>query len=208
MIVTQHDASRILQKYYGSDFKPRLTTKQQIGVRPLYDPQPMLAWQKLARGRDSAVRIGTVMEMRVGRPVLIEWNWSDVVNEGEDLVHFVRHVETQRWYTFKTPHGPHTEVENAEPWPTLETAAEIASQLTHDAGRGAYEAVTMMRYQLHEDIGGTETWHSAELYTTGLSEIRQAVIAGFRCGTPRWATIRSTVVYKLDRSGKPCETCR
>lgn len=64
------------------------------------------------------------------------------------------------------------------------------------------------RYRLHEDSGRTGTWNSAELYATSVSEIRQAVIAGFRCGMARWATIRSTVVYKLDASGTPSEACQ
>jgi hypothetical protein len=207
MIVSQHDARRILQKYYGSAFKFRLTTREQIGVRPVFDQGITLAWKKLDTGRASAVRIGQVRDMRVGCPVVIDWNWSDVSNDRESLAYFIRHVETQRWYTFKSPHGPHTDVEHAQQWPTPERAAEVASQLTRSAGRGVYEAATMTRYRLHEGTGCSETWCSVELYAASFSEIKQAVIAGFRCGTARWATVLSAVVFKLDATGQATGVC-
>lgn len=58
MIVTANDAKRIIRAAYGSEFAFRLTKQCTVGVRPVYDPAPMLAWRKLAPGPNSAVAIG------------------------------------------------------------------------------------------------------------------------------------------------------
>ena len=70
MIATQQDARRIIASLY--DTMPfKLTAKTQIGVRPVYDPRPTLAWCKLDTGRDSAVRIGHLQPSGG-----IDWSWA------------------------------------------------------------------------------------------------------------------------------------
>lgn len=61
MIVTAADAKRIIRAAYGPEFAFRLTKQCTVGVRPVYDPAPMLAWRKLATGKDSVVAIGRMV---------------------------------------------------------------------------------------------------------------------------------------------------
>ncbi len=70
MIVTQPDARRIIAAHYD-DMPFKLTAKTQLGVRPVFDPRPTLAWCKLDTGRDSAVRIGQLLQAGG-----IDWDWS------------------------------------------------------------------------------------------------------------------------------------
>jgi hypothetical protein len=82
MIVTQRDARRIIRKHYGAEFQFRLTAAVTIGVRSNAEAffKQTLAWQKLDAGKDSAVRIGRVIQMRiqvVGELPPVDWSWSD-----------------------------------------------------------------------------------------------------------------------------------
>lgn len=70
MIATQQDARRIIASQYD-DMPFKLTAKTQIGLRPVYDMRPILAWCKLDKRGDSAVRIGLMQGS--GN---IDWNWS------------------------------------------------------------------------------------------------------------------------------------
>lgn len=58
MLVTQENAKRIIKRFYP-DLDFRLTTKCQVVMKPVYNPGPTLAWQKLVKG-NSVVRIGIV----------------------------------------------------------------------------------------------------------------------------------------------------
>lgn len=74
MIVTRPNARRIIAEKYGSEFRPRFTTKTTIGVRPVYQINlgfPTLCWRSLATGKDSAVKIG-----RLHSGGLIDWDWE------------------------------------------------------------------------------------------------------------------------------------
>ncbi|MBU0501430.1 MAG: hypothetical protein KJ558_10065 [Gammaproteobacteria bacterium] len=73
MIATQKDARRILAAHYPG-LKIRLTTRTQIGVRPVVEMSiglPTLVWRKLDIGADSAVRIG---QLTPGGG--IDWGWD------------------------------------------------------------------------------------------------------------------------------------
>jgi hypothetical protein len=62
MIATQADARKIITKHYP-DMKFRLTTEVTIGLRPSYFTDlgvPTLVWTKVARGKDSVVKIGVL----------------------------------------------------------------------------------------------------------------------------------------------------
>lgn len=59
MLVTQSTARRIIKRHFP-DLDFRLTTKCQVVLKPIYDPSPAIAWQKLVPG-NSIVRIGIVM---------------------------------------------------------------------------------------------------------------------------------------------------
>lgn len=72
MIVTQRDARRIIARAYGDAFPVRLTTGTNVGVRPVWDTAPMLAWRKIVPGKTSAVCIG-IMD----RTGLIDWNANE-----------------------------------------------------------------------------------------------------------------------------------
>ena len=71
MIVTQSDARRIIRAAYGEEFACRLTGRVTLGVRPVFDPRPTLAWIKIAPGRHSAVRIGRMLP-----DCTFDWHWS------------------------------------------------------------------------------------------------------------------------------------
>ncbi len=63
MILTPKNARALIAKHYpGMPF--RITTGCTIGVRPVYETAaglPTLAWTRLNRGRDSAVKVGAVL---------------------------------------------------------------------------------------------------------------------------------------------------
>ncbi len=71
VIVTQADARRIIRAAYGEGFAYRLTGRVTIGVRPVSDPRPTLAWIKVAPVRHSAVRIGRLLP-----DCTFDWQWS------------------------------------------------------------------------------------------------------------------------------------
>lgn len=54
------DAQRIIASHYPG-MKFRITTGCTIGVRPVFDFRPKLAWRALAKGSDSAVAIGVLL---------------------------------------------------------------------------------------------------------------------------------------------------
>lgn len=71
MIVTPANARKIIAKHYP-DMKFRLTTAVTIGLRPTYFTDlgvPTLAWTKVARGKDSIVKIGVLQQN-----LTIDWN--------------------------------------------------------------------------------------------------------------------------------------
>jgi hypothetical protein len=54
------DARRIIDSNYPAT-QCRITTSTTIGVRPVYDFRPRLAWRAIAKGSDSAVAIGILL---------------------------------------------------------------------------------------------------------------------------------------------------
>lgn len=58
MIIDRRSARALIARHYpGMPF--RITSSSTtIGVRPVSDPRPTLAWRALCAGSDSAVRIG------------------------------------------------------------------------------------------------------------------------------------------------------
>jgi hypothetical protein len=72
MIVTANDARELIRSAYGADFKFKILSKSvTLGVRPVYDPAPSLAWIRLCPGADSAVKIG-----ELSRDGYINWSWE------------------------------------------------------------------------------------------------------------------------------------
>lgn len=76
MITTYDEAKKIILRTYGEDFKLIVRSdKATIGVRPIYEQRagfPTLAWQRVSRGRDSAVRLGLVIDGGTE----IDWQWD------------------------------------------------------------------------------------------------------------------------------------
>lgn len=68
---TERDAKTIIRALYGPDFKFRFTVGCTIGVRPVHDSRPMLAWRKAATGKNSMVHIG-----ECSRAGAIDWQWA------------------------------------------------------------------------------------------------------------------------------------
>ncbi len=61
MLLTPNDARAYIKAAYP-DMPFRMTSRSvTIGVRPVSDPRPTLVWQRVARGKDSVVRIGTLL---------------------------------------------------------------------------------------------------------------------------------------------------
>jgi len=72
MIVSANDARELIRSAYGDDFKFKILSKSvTLGVRPVYDPAPSLAWILVSPGTDSAVKIGELL--RGGQ---IDWSWE------------------------------------------------------------------------------------------------------------------------------------
>lgn len=69
MIVTLQNARKIISTLYP-DMPFRITKSCQLGVRPIYDPRPAIAWRKLDSGTDSAVKLG----LFDGH--MIDWEWD------------------------------------------------------------------------------------------------------------------------------------
>lgn len=76
MITTRDHAKKLIHAYYGAEFKFRiLSTSVTFGVRSMVASltgQPTLAWYSVAKGTDSAVKIGCVKDGGVD----IDWEWT------------------------------------------------------------------------------------------------------------------------------------
>lgn len=63
----------------------------------------------------------------------------------------------------------------------------------------------MIRYELHQRCKDGLTWHSSVTFEAqSMRHVRQAVVAGFIHGEPRWATNADTgeTVFGLGSDGK------
>lgn len=62
----------------------------------------------------------------------------------------------------------------------------------------------MIRYTLHQWCKDGERWTSPETFTADtIAHVRQAVIAGYLAGEPRWAEDeQGAVIYGLDARGE------
>jgi hypothetical protein len=74
MILGRTDARALIRRYYPGMRIVIRADQPTVGVRPIVDPLDTLAWRALAKGADSAVRIGRVIEP--GVDLRIDWDWE------------------------------------------------------------------------------------------------------------------------------------
>lgn len=83
----------------------------------------------------------------------------------------------------------------------------VARRLHYPAASGKHgreDATMTIRYTLHQWLPDGTRWISPETFTAAdVRHVRQAVIAGFLAGQPRWAEDETgAVIYGLDARGR------